>query len=63
MAKVADNKDKLPVEKHLYNSHTIVRFTHNKKDYCLQYGVEYTDLPSDSSIIKNLIHQKRLIKI
>lgn len=46
-----------------YVSHTLIRFTHNKTDYCLQYGGEYSNLPADSSIIKNLIDQKRLIKI
>jgi len=46
-----------------YTSHTLIRFTHNKKDYCLQYGSEYTDLPLESPIIQNLIYQKRLIKI
>jgi len=63
VAKATENKEQnTKQETYLYLSHTTVRFTHNQQQIVLQYGSQYKNLPADSSIIKNLIHQKKLIK-
>lgn len=63
MEKEKNTAKSQPVQKYRYISHTLVRFTHNKIEIALQYGGEYSNLPTDSSIIQNLIDQKRLILI
>lgn len=58
-----DIKQEVKKATYRYSSHTVCHFTHDNKEFNLQYGEVYNDLPEDSKLVQNLIDQKRLIKI